>query len=580
MRKRSAMRKRSVIPKRFVGISRLALLWGAWVIGFSAPGASALAQQAAGRELAYDVGIHVDMPAPAFFTGDDGRRYLAYHALITNLLKQDLVFSRIDILDAASGMVIASLDSVALKRPLTLQVSLPDRQRPETMRHLPAGRAALLRAFVPLDSRSAVPGRLVQRITFESIPGLRIARSQADTDAAPVVTTAAVAMQRAPVVIGPPLRGGPWRAGGAAGLANQHLSFVALDGRARMGDRFAVDFQLVDSAGNVLANPFPARLTNSWFYAWRQEVLAVADGRVALVRDGIPENVPTPSGDENMPVPLTRESGAGNQVSIEIAPGVFAQYAHLVPGRIGVKVGDRVRKGQVIGLVGNAGNAKNPHLHFQVADAPEINGSQGLPWEMEAFELWGHLGAGGQMPDVRQQPKRHEREMLLQDAIVRFPPAPRAAVEVAIITDQADPALALIESRQAGRDPSDSEWGRLLRSEGYRALKAREASIGRAFTDSAFRAFLLGDSLAARADALKAALERYRNLDLRAAAARAMSGRPPGAVLRARVVAVIKPDTSSFASTDSAGRIIFLYVDPSKSPAQVDEMLATLLRPH
>lgn len=65
-------------------------------------------------ELAYDVGIHVDMPAPASFPGDDGRRYLAYHALITNLLKHELVFSRIDILDAGSGMVIASLDSVGV----------------------------------------------------------------------------------------------------------------------------------------------------------------------------------------------------------------------------------------------------------------------------------------------------------------------------------------------------------------------------------------------------------------------------------------------------------------------------------
>jgi len=535
------------------------------------------AQEVSGRELAYDVGIHVDMPAPVFFTGDDGRRYLAYHALITNLLKQDLIFRRIDILDAASGKVVASLDSVALMRPLTLQVSLPDRQRPETMRHLPSGRVALLRAFVPLDSGRAVPGRLRQRITFDPIPGLRIARAQADTDAAPVVTTAAVAMQRAPVVIGPPLRGGPWRAGGAAGLANQHLSFVALDGRARMGDRFAVDFQLVDSAGNILANPFPARLTNSWFYAWRQEVLAVADGRVALVSDGIPENVPTPSGDENMPVPLTRESGAGNQVSIEIAPGVFAQYAHLVPGRIRVTVGERVRKGEVIGLVGNAGHAKNPHLHFQVADAPEINGSEGLPWEMDSFELWGHLRAGGQMPDVGQQPQRHQREMLLQDAIVRFPRAPHSAIDIAIVTDQADPALALIEAHQAGRDPSDAEWGRLLRSEGYRALKAREASIGQVLTDSAFRAFLLSDTLAARADALQAALERYRNLDLRAAAARAMRDRPRGAVLRVRVLAVITPDTSSFASTDSIRRIV-LSVDPDQSPEQVEEMLARLLR--
>jgi murein DD-endopeptidase MepM/ murein hydrolase activator NlpD len=156
------------------------------------------------------------------------------------------------------------------------------------------------------------------------------------------------------------------------------------------------------------------------FYSNRADVLAVADGEVVLLRDGIPENVPTPSGDENMPVPLTRESTAGNQIGIRIAPGVYAQYAHLVPGSIRVKLGDRVRRGQVIGLVGNAGNSKNPHPHFAIADGPEIDAAEGLPWVMRRFWLWGHQTQGA-MPDVRREPAEHRMEMLLQDAIVRFP---------------------------------------------------------------------------------------------------------------------------------------------------------------
>jgi hypothetical protein len=60
-------------------------------------------------------------------------------------------------------------------------------------------------------------------------------------------------------------------------------------------------------------DPFPSTLTNAMFYSNRADVLAVGDGEITLVRDGLPENTPTPTGDENMPIPLTRESSAGRQ---------------------------------------------------------------------------------------------------------------------------------------------------------------------------------------------------------------------------------------------------------------------------
>jgi murein DD-endopeptidase MepM/ murein hydrolase activator NlpD len=535
-----------------------------------------LTQQPQTRELAYDVSVDVAVRPPALFTGDDGKPYLGYYAVITNFGRQEVVFSRIDVLDAATGAVIAALDTSRLRRGFTLQVSVPDRQRPETMRHLPPGRVAVFRALFPLDSGRAAPRRLVHRITFEPIAGLRIARTQTDTDAAPVVTTPAVAVQPPPMVIGPPLRGGPWRAGGAAGLNNQHLSLTTIDGRARMPERFAVDFQLVDSAINVLPNPFAARLTNSWFYAYRAEVLAVADGRVAFVRDGIPENTPTPSGDENMPVPLTRESVAGNQISIEIAPGVFAMYAHLVPGHLRVHVGDRVRKGQVIGYVGNAGNAKNPHLHFELIDGPEINAADGVPWEIDSFDLWGHLG-GDNMPDMQRPPVRHTRQMLLQDAIVRFAPAPRAAVAVAILPDEADPALAWIEAKRDGREPSESEMRRLLRSEGYGALKTRAQTEGRPLSDSAFQGFLLSDALAPQAAALSIAIQSYRAVEPPDLAANALKYLPAGATIRAHILPVIKPVRGDFTVIRDGVYQVVVDVTPGESPASVERSLVSAL---
>jgi murein DD-endopeptidase MepM/ murein hydrolase activator NlpD len=45
-------------------------------------------------------------------------------------------------------------------------------------------------------------------------------------------------------------------------------------------------------------------------------------------------------------------------------------YAHLQAGSIKVKEGDRVKRGDLLGLVGNSGNTSAPHLHFHVMDGP------------------------------------------------------------------------------------------------------------------------------------------------------------------------------------------------------------------
>lgn len=43
-------------------------------------------------------------------------------------------------------------------------------------------------------------------------------------------------------------------------------------------------------------------------------------------------------------------------------------YAHLDSYEDGIEIGTRVRRGDVLGTVGATGNARGPHLHFQVLD--------------------------------------------------------------------------------------------------------------------------------------------------------------------------------------------------------------------
>ena len=55
---------------------------------------------------------------------------------------------------------------------------------------------------------------------------------------------------------------------------------------------------------------------------------------------------------------------AGNLVTIDHGNGLVTKYMHH--DKVYVKPGDRVEKGQQIGLSGTTGNSTGNHLHFQV----------------------------------------------------------------------------------------------------------------------------------------------------------------------------------------------------------------------
>ena len=58
------------------------------------------------------------------------------------------------------------------------------------------------------------------------------------------------------------------------------------------------------------------------------------------------------------------EGGYGNVVVIDHGYGIKTRYGHLA--KILVKAGEVVKRGHVVGAVGNTGRSTGPHLHYEV----------------------------------------------------------------------------------------------------------------------------------------------------------------------------------------------------------------------
>jgi len=111
---------------------------------------------------------------------------------------------------------------------------------------------------------------------------------------------------------------------------------------------------------------------NADYLAWGRRVLAPAAGVVVEARDGIRDNVPQVEVENP-------EAPTGNHVVLDLGGGEYAVLAHLRRGSVRVDAGDRVRRGQLLGRVGNSGNSSESHLHFHLQDTPAPLAGIGLP---------------------------------------------------------------------------------------------------------------------------------------------------------------------------------------------------------
>jgi murein DD-endopeptidase MepM/ murein hydrolase activator NlpD len=107
---------------------------------------------------------------------------------------------------------------------------------------------------------------------------------------------------------------------------------------------------------------------NEDYYAFGKEIIAPCDAVVIDVVDGVRDNIP---GEMNtMFVP-------GNWVQLKTANDEYLFFAHFKQHSIRVKEGQKVKKGELLGLCGNSGNSSEAHLHFHIQNTDDYTNATG-----------------------------------------------------------------------------------------------------------------------------------------------------------------------------------------------------------
>ena len=356
----------------------------------------------AGQPYPPPVELHIPLPpSPA---SADGKIHLVYEVHATNFGSGHLQVAQFEAFDEATGAPLATYTGESSVAAVLRRLGQkPDEGQVDV---LAPGRRGIFHVWITVEP-DAVPERIRHRFSFVNDgPDGEVMRRE--------LTAGTVTVAPPRLTIGPPLRGDNWlAANGPSNTSGHRRAMVARDGVGRIAQRWAVDW--VQLKGDTTREG--AAEDNSNYFAWGQDALAVADGVVASVKDGIPENVP---GIDSRAVPITNDTIGGNYVILDVGDGNYAFYAHLQPGSLRVALGDRVKRGDVLGLVGNSGNSTEPHLHFHIADRDSPLGAEGLPYVFDAFDIVGTVADFGSPPQMHDS-ERRTNEIPLANVIVNFP---------------------------------------------------------------------------------------------------------------------------------------------------------------
>ncbi|MGQ7855287.1 M23 family metallopeptidase [Pedobacter sp. WC2501] len=311
--------------------------------------------------------MHVLFDPTSFPSGQ--KSFLIYELYLTNFSTSAISLLGIELRDTnnENSSPIVSFDALELHNMVKI-LGVEDSKDNLT---IGGGQSAIVFIEARLNSSLSFPEKITHRIITgnDSLDGA-------------VMVTHKTNLK----TLSPPVKGTDWIAADGPGnsVDNHHRrGVIILNGRAVNSRRFAIDWKKVKDSLSFSGNP---RDVHSYF-CYGDQVFAVADGKVIAANDGLPDNIPGHGKEFHPAVPLTFEQLAGNKIVIDLGNGQYAHYMHLQPGSVRVKAGDHVRKGDILGKIGNSGDAREPHLHFEVTTSPMLLKGEGLPYLIDHYRL-------------------------------------------------------------------------------------------------------------------------------------------------------------------------------------------------
>ncbi len=304
-------------------------------------------------------------PAPAYIERTDGGQVLHCDLAIDNPAPVKRTITRLQVTahDASGAIGYRRFIDGNGVSPAILTV--PNRE-------VPANGTILLLNPMPVFPRDLDIARVRFDIEFGEEPDRTVSAS---VEVAPVVYRARAKLQL-------PLRGRLIVWDGHDLLAHHRrwdylFEPIRAFGFVSNAARYSYDLVTVDATG-AMAHGDETR-NESWI-GFRAAVHAPAPGTIVVVVDDQLDNRQFDTEDLKRDLMVVY----GNRIVIDHGNGEFSVLAHLAERSAKVKVGDKVRGGQVVAAIGASGSAMFPHLHYQLQTSA-TGTAEGLPSYFNAF---------------------------------------------------------------------------------------------------------------------------------------------------------------------------------------------------